>query len=138
MTGISKSHLNYIEKREKEPSLSMAVRIAHELNIKIEELYKVIPQHKSSAILFFIKENTTFIKYPPQWTRFSISVHQEFQKRRLDCMKNVVLNEVKKELFYIQEDIYQNIRKKMNKKDNYFSEKEMKNIEEITLKLRLK
>ncbi len=53
-------------------------------------------------------------------------------------MKNVVLNEVKKELFYIQEDIYQNIRKKMNKKDNYFSEKEMKNIEEITLKLRLK
>ena len=53
-------------------------------------------------------------------------------------MKDVVLNEVKKELFYIQEDIYQNIRKKMNKQDNYFSEKEMKNIEEVTPKLRLK
>lgn len=45
MTGISRSHLNYIEKNEKEPSLSMAVRIAQALNIKIEELYKVIPQH---------------------------------------------------------------------------------------------
>lgn len=43
MTGISRSHLNYIEKNEKEPSLSMAVRIAQALNIKIEELYKVIP-----------------------------------------------------------------------------------------------
>ncbi len=52
-------------------------------------------------------------------------------------MKDVVLNKVVKELFYIQEDMYQNIRKKMSKKDNYFSEKEMKNIEEITLKLRL-
>ena len=43
MTGISKSHLNYIEKGEKEPSLSMAVRIAQVLNIKIDELYRVIP-----------------------------------------------------------------------------------------------
>lgn len=43
MTGISRSHLNYIEKNEKEPSLSMAVRIAQALNIKIEELYRVIP-----------------------------------------------------------------------------------------------
>lgn len=43
MTGISSSHLNYIEKNEKEPSLSMAVRIAQKLNIKIEELYKIIP-----------------------------------------------------------------------------------------------
>lgn len=42
-TGISRSHLNYIEKNEKEPSLSMAVRIAQALNIKLEELYKVIP-----------------------------------------------------------------------------------------------
>ena len=42
-TGISSSHLNYIEKNEKEPSLSMAVRIAQALNIKVEELYKVIP-----------------------------------------------------------------------------------------------
>lgn len=42
ITGISISHLNYIEKNEKEPSLSMAVRIAQSLNIKIEELYNVI------------------------------------------------------------------------------------------------
>lgn len=42
-TGISTSHLNYIEKNEKEPSLSIAVRIAQALNIKLEELYKVIP-----------------------------------------------------------------------------------------------
>jgi len=42
-TGISTSHLNYIEKNEKEPSLSMAVRIAQALDIKVEELYKVIP-----------------------------------------------------------------------------------------------
>lgn len=54
MTGISKSHLNYIEKGEKEPSLSMAVRIAQALNIKIDELYRVIPQHNFSAILFFV------------------------------------------------------------------------------------
>ena len=43
MTGISSSHLNYIEKNEKEPSLSMAVRIAQALNIKIDELYKIVP-----------------------------------------------------------------------------------------------
>ena len=48
MTGISSSHLNYIEKNEKEPSLSMIVRIAQALNIKIEELYE-------SAIFIFRK-----------------------------------------------------------------------------------
>lgn len=42
LTGISSSHLNYIEKNEKEPSLSMAVRLAQVLNIDIKELYKVI------------------------------------------------------------------------------------------------
>ena len=42
MTGISRSHLNYIEKNEKEPSLYMAVRIAQALNIEIEKLYKII------------------------------------------------------------------------------------------------
>jgi len=42
-TGISKSHLNYIERNEKEPSLSMAIIIAQALGIKIEELYKVYP-----------------------------------------------------------------------------------------------
>ena len=43
MTGISSSHLNYIEKNEKEPSLSMAVRITQALNIKIDELYRIVP-----------------------------------------------------------------------------------------------
>lgn len=40
MTGISTSHLNYIERNEREPSLSVVIRIAQALNIKIEELYK--------------------------------------------------------------------------------------------------
>ena len=40
-TGISKSHLNYIERGEKEPSLSMVVRIAVALNIDEKDLYKV-------------------------------------------------------------------------------------------------
>lgn len=43
MTGISSSHLNYIEKNEKEPTISVLVRIAQVLNIKIDELYRVIP-----------------------------------------------------------------------------------------------
>ncbi len=43
MTGISNSHLNYIEKNEKEPSLLMAVRIAQALNIEIDKLYKIVP-----------------------------------------------------------------------------------------------
>ncbi len=42
LTGISTSHLNYIERNEKEPSLSYAIIIAKALNIKIEELYKIV------------------------------------------------------------------------------------------------
>lgn len=42
LTGISTSHLNYIEKNEKEPTISVLVRIAIALNVKIEELYKII------------------------------------------------------------------------------------------------
>lgn len=41
-TGISKSHLNYIENGEREPSLSMIVRIAIALGIDEKELYEVI------------------------------------------------------------------------------------------------
>ena len=75
----------------------MAVRIAQALNVKIEELYKVIPQHNFSAILFFVNENVSFIKFPPKWTMFAISIHQK-NKRRNRCMKDVVLDEVKKAL----------------------------------------
>ena len=41
ITGISKSHLNYIERGEKEPSLSIIIRIAVALNIDEKELYEV-------------------------------------------------------------------------------------------------
>lgn len=41
MTGISSSHLNYIENNEKEPSLSVMVRIAQALSVNITELYKI-------------------------------------------------------------------------------------------------
>lgn len=40
-TGISKSHLNYIERNEKEPTISMLCRIAIALNVNERELYKV-------------------------------------------------------------------------------------------------
>lgn len=38
-------------------------------------------------------------------------------------MKNVVLNE---EVIFIEEKEYQKIKKKLNKTDDYFSEKELK------------
>ena len=41
MTGISKSHLSYIEREEKEPTISMMVRIALALKVDIKELFKV-------------------------------------------------------------------------------------------------
>lgn len=40
-TGISKTHINDIENNLKEPSLSIMIRIAKALDVKIEELYKV-------------------------------------------------------------------------------------------------
>ena len=43
LTGISSSHLNYIENNSKEPTISVLVRISLALNVKIEELYRVIP-----------------------------------------------------------------------------------------------
>ncbi len=43
LSGISSSHLNYIEKNSKEPTISVLVRIAQALNVKIDELYKIIP-----------------------------------------------------------------------------------------------
>jgi len=42
LTGISTSHLNYIERGEKEPSISMLCRIAIALKVDIKELYRVI------------------------------------------------------------------------------------------------
>lgn len=41
ITGISKSHLSYIERGEKEPSLSIIIRIAVALNIDEKDLYEV-------------------------------------------------------------------------------------------------
>lgn len=41
MTGISKSHLSNIERGEKEPSISMLIRIALALRIDERELYKI-------------------------------------------------------------------------------------------------
>ncbi|HJJ07564.1 MAG TPA: helix-turn-helix transcriptional regulator [Clostridiaceae bacterium] len=41
VTGISKSHLSYIERGEREPTLSVVVRIALALNIDEKELYEV-------------------------------------------------------------------------------------------------
>lgn len=42
-TGISSSHLSYIERGEREPTISMLVIIAQALNVDIKELYKIIP-----------------------------------------------------------------------------------------------
>ena len=79
----------------------MAVRIAQALNVKIEELYKVIPQHNFSAILFFINENACFLKFTPQWTYFAISFVQKLLRIRnggVYVMKDVVQNQVMKGL----------------------------------------
>ena len=40
-TGISTTHSNDIENNIKEPSISMLVRIAKALDVKVEDLYKV-------------------------------------------------------------------------------------------------
>ena len=40
-TGISKTHINDIENNIKEPSISMLIRIAKALDLKVEDLYKV-------------------------------------------------------------------------------------------------
>lgn len=41
LSGISKSHLSYIERQEKEPTLTILIKIAKALNIDIKDLYKV-------------------------------------------------------------------------------------------------
>lgn len=43
MTKIAKSHLSNIERGEKEPTLSILVRIALALKVDEKELYKVYP-----------------------------------------------------------------------------------------------
>jgi len=42
ITGISTSHLNYIENNEREPTISMLIRIALALKVDERELYKII------------------------------------------------------------------------------------------------
>jgi len=42
LTGISTSHLNYIERQEREPTISMLCRIAIALKVDIKELFRVV------------------------------------------------------------------------------------------------
>ena len=41
MTGITKSHLSNIERNQKEPSLSVIIRIALALRVDEKKLYKI-------------------------------------------------------------------------------------------------
>lgn len=41
LSGVSKSHLNYIERNEKEPTISTLFRIAKALNVDVLDLCKV-------------------------------------------------------------------------------------------------
>lgn len=41
LSGISKSHLSYIERQEKEPTITVLIKIAKALNVDIENLYEV-------------------------------------------------------------------------------------------------
>ena len=43
MTKITKSHLSNIERGEKEPTLSILIRIALALKVDEKELYKIYP-----------------------------------------------------------------------------------------------
>ena len=43
LTSISKSHLSNIERGEKEPTVSILVRIALALKVDEKELYKIYP-----------------------------------------------------------------------------------------------
>lgn len=47
--------------------------------------------------------------------------------------KNVVVDEVKKEKVFIEEEVYQEIKTKLNKHNDYFTKKEIKNISKINL-----
>ena len=40
-SGISKSHINYIEKQLKQPTLIVMIQISKALNIDLKNLYKV-------------------------------------------------------------------------------------------------
>ena len=40
-SGISKSHINYIEKQLKQPTLIVMIQISKALNIDLKKLYKV-------------------------------------------------------------------------------------------------
>ncbi len=41
MSGVSRTHLNAIENQQKEPRISILVKIAKALEVQIEELYEV-------------------------------------------------------------------------------------------------
>lgn len=41
LSGVSTSHLNYIEKQQRDPTLTVLVKIAKALNIDVKNLYRV-------------------------------------------------------------------------------------------------
>lgn len=41
-SGVSKTHINDVENENKEPGISVMVRLAKGLDVKITDLYKVI------------------------------------------------------------------------------------------------
>ena len=53
-TGISTTHINDIENNIKEPSISMMVRIAKALDLKIEDLYP-LPLYKTLKKYYICK-----------------------------------------------------------------------------------
>lgn len=40
-SNVSKAHLSYIERNEKEPSISVLVKISKALSVEVKDLYKV-------------------------------------------------------------------------------------------------
>lgn len=41
LSGVSTSHLNYIEKQQRDPTLTVLIKIAKALNIDVKNLYRV-------------------------------------------------------------------------------------------------
>ena len=71
----------YREKRvDFKEEYKVLVRIAQVLNVKVEELYRVIPQHKLSAIFLFHKRKKTFHKISTIVDKRRITLHLKLKK----------------------------------------------------------